>query len=161
MATRLTPCPSCTRHLRVGTSQCPFCQSSVLADLPERPVLQLLGPMTRAIILIGGVVASTGCSPLVGSVEYGNPCPCIEFPGNVDIGQPCTGDVYVAAIEGTGYLVCQDGVWIFSDEHPGAGFTPYVFDAGSPDAAGAADATTSDAGRGDAHDAAAVAPDAE
>lgn len=57
---RLTPCPSCTRHVKVGSNLCPFCGGSVPVDVPVRAFAGR--PLTRAAILFAGATAVSACS---------------------------------------------------------------------------------------------------
>ncbi len=64
MASRLTPCPSCSRHVKVGPPSCPFCGGAVPTDVPARTFAVPAGkPLTRAAILFAGAAAVTACSP--------------------------------------------------------------------------------------------------
>jgi hypothetical protein len=63
MATRLSPCPSCARHVKVGSASCPFCGADVPVDVPTRVQVAGLGkPLTRALIMFAGAAAVSGCS---------------------------------------------------------------------------------------------------
>jgi hypothetical protein len=63
MASRLAPCPSCTRHVKVGSSSCPFCGGDVPTDVPLRQLGAPPGkPLTRAAILFASAAAVTACS---------------------------------------------------------------------------------------------------
>jgi len=71
MASRLTPCPSCTRHVKVGSATCPFCGCEVPADVPLRAAPGA-GPLTRAAIFFAGAAVATACSDQTQSmVSYG------------------------------------------------------------------------------------------
>jgi len=61
MASRLTPCPSCTRHVKVGSSACPFCGGDVPVDVPAR-AMPTGRPLTRAAILFASAAAVSACS---------------------------------------------------------------------------------------------------
>ena len=61
MASRLSPCPSCTRHVKVGSASCPFCGGEVPTDVPLRAT-PAGRPLTRAAILFAGAAAVSACS---------------------------------------------------------------------------------------------------
>jgi hypothetical protein len=68
MASRLAPCPSCTRHYKVGSSACPFCQAEVPASVPPRGVQ--ITPVTRAALMFAGVSLAAACGgETTGSLE--------------------------------------------------------------------------------------------
>ncbi len=63
MASRLTPCPSCSRHVKVGPPSCPFCGGAVPTDVPARTFASPAGkPLTRAALMFAGAAAVTACS---------------------------------------------------------------------------------------------------
>ena len=61
MASRLTPCTSCTRHVKVGSAACPFCGGEVPASAAGR-AMPSSRPLTRAAILFASAAAVTACS---------------------------------------------------------------------------------------------------
>src|ERR1700677_1051264 len=77
---RLTPCPCCTRHVKVGSSACPFCGGDVPIDVPVRPIAASR-PLTRAAILFASAAAVTACTGAV-SAAYG------LFAGDAEIPPP-------------------------------------------------------------------------
>jgi hypothetical protein len=64
----LVPCPSCTRHVRIGESSCPFCSAAVPSDL--RPRIALSSPGARlsraAIFALGTSAATLACGGIEG-----------------------------------------------------------------------------------------------
>ncbi len=61
MPSQLTPCPSCSRHVKVGPPSCPFCGGAVPVDVPAR-VVAAGRPLSRAALLFAGAAAVTACS---------------------------------------------------------------------------------------------------
>jgi len=61
MASRLSPCPSCTRHVKVGSASCPFCGGEVPTDVPLRAT-PAGRPLSRAALLFAGAAAVSACS---------------------------------------------------------------------------------------------------
>ncbi len=59
---RLAPCPSCTRHVKVGSAACPFCGGRVPVDVPLRVFASTGRPLTRAAILFASATAVSACS---------------------------------------------------------------------------------------------------
>ena len=71
MASRLVPCPSCSRHVKLGPPSCPFCGGEVPADAPARPVA-VGRPLSRAAIFFASAAAVTACSSSTTSPTPGN-----------------------------------------------------------------------------------------
>ncbi len=75
MASILTPCPSCSRHVKVGPPVCPFCGGDVPTSVAPRTVTLAAGkPLTRAAIMFAGAAAIGACSssssePLTASLD--------------------------------------------------------------------------------------------
>ena len=91
MASRLVPCPSCSRHVKLGPPSCPFCGGEVPADAPARPVA-MGRPLSRAAILFASAAAVTACSSSTTS-----PTPAKDGGGHSDAqAQPAYG-VFVDA----------------------------------------------------------------
>jgi len=68
MPSRLAPCPSCTRHVKVGAASCPFCGGDVPTEVPLRVFPARGGkPLTRAAILFAGAAAVTACGEVASS----------------------------------------------------------------------------------------------
>ena len=61
MTSRLAPCPSCTRHVKVGSAACPFCGGDVPVHVPARP-MPATRPLTRAAIMFASVAAVTAAA---------------------------------------------------------------------------------------------------
>ena len=62
MSSRLSPCPSCSRHVKVGPPVCPFCGGDVPTTVPARSFAKAAGkPLTRAAVLFAGAAAVTAC----------------------------------------------------------------------------------------------------
>ena len=143
MSTHLVACPRCSRHVRVVERACPFCKAALgqsLRDAPA-PMRPPLGLSRAALYAVGAsalaIVAGCEPEPMVVTL-YGAAVPIpsgCEFPGGLTVGEPCTGDVYVAPLASScGYLVCYDDVWTFTDDLPSG----YVLrqEAGTPFHAG-------------------------
>ncbi len=58
----LTPCPSCTRHVKVGPPSCPFCGGQVPTPAPRAVTLPLGRPLSRAALMFAGAAAVSACS---------------------------------------------------------------------------------------------------
>jgi hypothetical protein len=72
MASRLAPCPSCSRHVKVGPPSCPFCGGDVPTEVAPRVSKLAPGaPLTRAALMFAGAAAVGACS----SSSTGNPLP--------------------------------------------------------------------------------------
>ena len=56
----LTPCPACSRHVRVDADACPFCGNAVAASTP-RAIPR--GRLTRAAVFVAGtaLAGAAGC----------------------------------------------------------------------------------------------------
>jgi hypothetical protein len=96
------------------------------------------------------VVLAAG-SGACGKVDGGPPVPPLQgiaFPDGVAIGEACSGDDYVAAVEGSGYAYCEDGQWAYSFSDPdNDGFVPVAsYDGGTSDGGGTDDSGTDDGG---------------
>jgi hypothetical protein len=57
--TRLLPCPSCQRHVRVDATTCPFC--AVALELSAPPLPAPTGRLTRAAAFAGAALLGTAC----------------------------------------------------------------------------------------------------
>ena len=114
MASRLAPCPSCTRHVKVGASACPFCGVEVPVDIPLRagPTTR---PLTRAAIMLAGAAAASGCSNSSG----GQPLPPYGVMIVPDAGVPDAGAK--DAEDDLGQPVTHYGVFIEPDAGSGQG----------------------------------------
>ena len=81
MASRLAPCPACTRHVKVGSVSCPFCACAVPTLVPIRTFPIPRGrPLTRAVALFAGATAISACgevtpSPVVTTMDASAPSP--------------------------------------------------------------------------------------
>jgi hypothetical protein len=63
MPSRLAPCPSCRRHVKVGPTSCAFCGAAVPADVPRRTLNVPRGtPITRAVLSFAGIAAVSACA---------------------------------------------------------------------------------------------------
>jgi len=97
MSVRLSPCPSCTRHVRISESICPFCAATMperaAADDAALPVARLsrgavyaLGAARAKGLAVAG--AAIAAATLGGCAAYGSP-PHDGGPGadmSVDLG---------------------------------------------------------------------------
>jgi hypothetical protein len=101
--THLVACPSCTRHVRVSESSCPFCHHA-LSDAvratpePRGPAVRLSRGALYAFG-VGALTVATACSsssPAQVIVPYGvPPQPDCIFPDGIVEGSKCDGTVYV------------------------------------------------------------------
>ena len=67
--TQLVPCPTCHRHVRSGSSECPFC-ATTLPGAPTPRTFEVQRGMSRAaIIALGAAIASS--TPFACSDETG------------------------------------------------------------------------------------------
>ncbi len=69
MTTRLHPCPSCARHIRVTEKACPFCDSALVEWTPQAKVVRLPARLTRAAILFASATATTTAATSCGGKE--------------------------------------------------------------------------------------------
>ncbi|RYZ08152.1 MAG: hypothetical protein EOO73_08805 [Myxococcales bacterium] len=74
---RLEPCPSCSRHVRVGESACPFCERSLPVTAPPRRPMPS-GRLSRAATLAFGA-SVLGATALV-ACEDDEPDPGAVVP---------------------------------------------------------------------------------
>lgn len=84
---QLVPCPSCSRHVRLSTSHCPFCESTLdvrgLSEqyAPRRGAIQ--AGVKRAVVFAVGASMAAACGDDVGQAIYGAPvAPTTEEPGS-------------------------------------------------------------------------------
>jgi hypothetical protein len=61
MASRLTPCPGCQRHVKLGPPVCPFCGVEVPVHVPARAA-PAGRPLSRAAIVFASAAVVTACS---------------------------------------------------------------------------------------------------
>jgi hypothetical protein len=87
MASRLTPCPSCSRHVKIGPPSCPFCGGDVPTEVAPR-VLKLApgASITRAALMFAGATAVNACSSSTTSTT-----PTPDATADVGHGQPLYG----------------------------------------------------------------------
>lgn len=76
MATTLAPCPSCTRHVRVSETLCPFCATALPTDIAVRGARpRVAARLARAgIFAVGTAVAaatSAACSTVAPATDAG------------------------------------------------------------------------------------------
>jgi hypothetical protein len=73
MAAHLAPCPSCSRHVRVSDSACPFCSATLPADLAGQGASPL--PSERlgraALATFRSTVSAVAASAVVGASALG------------------------------------------------------------------------------------------
>jgi hypothetical protein len=60
--TRLLPCPSCHRHVRVDSQSCPFCAAAVAFESEPPAPAPALGRLTRAAVFAGAALVSTAAA---------------------------------------------------------------------------------------------------
>ncbi len=84
MPSRLTPCPSCTRHVKVGPPTCPFCGGDVPVPAPRAVSLPVGKPLTRVAIALAGAAAVSACS----SSSTSGPAPTVDASADADSGHP-------------------------------------------------------------------------
>jgi hypothetical protein len=65
--TRLLPCPSCHRHVRVDSQSCPFCAAAVAFESEPPAPAPALGRLTRAAVFAGAALVSTAAAGCGGS----------------------------------------------------------------------------------------------
>lgn len=122
MASRLTPCPACTRHVKVGSAACPFCGGDVPVDVPVR-AMPASRPLTRAAIMLAGAAAASGCS----SSSGGQPLPPYGVMIVPDSGSPDAGTKDAGtkdADDDLGQPATHYGVFIDPDAGSGQGQGP-------------------------------------
>jgi hypothetical protein len=180
MANRLVPCPSCTRHVKVTSTSCPFCGDAVPEAHRARERRAFVGPMTRAALTFGGVataVMASACSAsqalygaFVPDAAYGSPddasSTSSRTPATPTVGDAAARDDANAKDGGAHDGTLQDATSPHEDAASAeAGATeagapdqgaPDAANEGAaphPDAAGAPDAASVDAGHKDAGDA--------
>lgn len=72
----LTPCPSCQRHVRLGTSACPFCEAALPEPAGSRARAALPSGVKRATLFAMGVtVAACSADSDLPTPVYGAPVP--------------------------------------------------------------------------------------
>jgi hypothetical protein len=117
MGPRLRPCPSCARHVRVGSTVCPFCATATPADFeresePDPPRAGLSRCVTYEYVArtTPGAAASGAMSVAAVAAFAALTCACY--------GGPCAG-VDMSAYTGpscpTGSPVCGQEIVGFSD----------------------------------------------
>ena len=70
---QLEPCPTCTRHLRVSSASCPFCDTALPVEFRAPPVraLPLRGVSRATLFAIGAALATTASAGCYLSHELG------------------------------------------------------------------------------------------
>lgn len=152
--THLVACPSCTRHVRVHESSCPFCQhalSDAVRATPEpRGPAVLLSRGALYAFGVGALTVATACSsssPAQVIVPYGiAPEPDCVFPDGIVGGTKCDGGVYVESLScsadscggssngansGSGFAVCSSGTYALSCASPAGDGYKLLQDAGA------------------------------
>lgn len=81
----LAPCPTCTRHLRLQETACPFCGAATATQLEPTGGKVVLG-VSRAMLVFGSVVALSAAASACGEPHatatiYGGPPPAAEDGG--------------------------------------------------------------------------------
>jgi hypothetical protein len=138
----LFDCPFCSRAVRAHELECPFCgfEISKYSGLRAVPTLPLPGlnrgelhvartrsPLYVAAAMVPALAAALATAPSctaatvtlygAGSIFLG-PCGVGEIAFGTT---PCEGNVYFVA--GSGYAVCEGGVWEYKPKLPDAGLT--------------------------------------
>jgi hypothetical protein len=88
---QLVPCPSCSRHVRLSTSRCPFCESALdVAALGDQYAPRRIGIQVgakRAVLFAMGATMAAACSEDNAQAIYGAPVPpTIEEPASSSTG---------------------------------------------------------------------------
>jgi hypothetical protein len=120
--TQLVACPSCSRHVRVGSAACPFCGGAPpepRVDRGDRFVIEL----TRSAI-VAGSLALSACSsspPVSIALPYGSAVMTYTgsetVPDGIVFGETvCEGEIYFDFAGG--YIYCDDGIWDWGKEDP-------------------------------------------
>ena len=82
----LSPCPGCTRHVRVSEIVCPFCQVSLgdefRAQPAPRPPAGRLGRAALSALGAGTIALASSCSSSNVKPPYGGPPP---FDASTDV----------------------------------------------------------------------------
>ncbi len=82
-----SPCPDCSRHVRIDDGACPFCGSEAPRPAPKVPVRRK-GRVTRAALFFAGVLGASACGDdTEPQTIYGGP-PSTQGeddPGSADI----------------------------------------------------------------------------
>ena len=55
----LSPCPGCSRHVRVGTATCPFCEAALAAAPVLAPAVPRGGRLSRTAMFVAGAALAT------------------------------------------------------------------------------------------------------
>jgi len=131
MTSRLSPCPSCTRHVKVGSSACPFCGGDVPIDVPARP-MPSTRPLTRAAIMFASVaaVSAAACSSSTttsgdkdaeADAPLGPPDGALHASYGVAVMPPDAGQGSGSGSQGEpeGGLMAAYGVGVLPDSGPG------------------------------------------
>jgi hypothetical protein len=136
MGTRLLPCTSCARHIRVGSASCHFCAAALPADFgreselaPPPPGLsrfdtyQYVARRTASTMAISSAMAAAALATLTCVAAYGSPCAGLDMStysgpscpnGSPVCGPPLVGfsDTCSACLEG------KKGCPTFSEQEP-------------------------------------------
>lgn len=84
----MAPCPGCSRHLRVDTTRCPFCDAAIGSLAPPSFDLDAAPSRVRyAALALGATLALSGCPS---AALYGGP----PIPPTRDAGMPSTEPAY-------------------------------------------------------------------
>lgn len=75
----LSPCPDCSRHVRVDDGACPFCGSTEARPAARRPKRRAKR-LTRAALFLAGALGASACSTSA------------EEPAEAEQGEPSEAD---------------------------------------------------------------------
>jgi len=56
---QLSPCPGCSRHVRVGAATCPFCDVALSGEPVLAPAISRGGRLSRAAMFVAGAALAT------------------------------------------------------------------------------------------------------
>lgn len=82
-----SPCPECSRHVRLTDAACPFCGSDAARPVPKQP-RRSTQRVTRAALFFAGVLGASACGDDDTRTIYGGPPTSQgdeDDPGGADI----------------------------------------------------------------------------
>ena len=74
----LSPCPVCSRHVKVTDTRCPFCECALPSERTESLPSSASEPLrlSRSAMLLAGAALAVGCDRYTSTAEvYGSPPP--------------------------------------------------------------------------------------
>jgi hypothetical protein len=138
MTSRLFPCAGCGRHIKSGEIVCPFCTTTVTAPAPLHPTGRTGRPqvsttlrqsrrraVTRAALLLGGVLAGATVATACGSSDKGETKPLDGSVGDEGGASPLYGIAYDGGDEDDADAGNVDGSGNFPRKDSGGGAQLY------------------------------------